>query len=230
MNAAGTANSVAVRCLLEEGANASARSVYGHSALDISKRMRAERMQERQAEGRSWKELNPPHLDAELNGFNDCDELLKKAEACEAEGLGWNTCDDARARAAREQAAWEQAALERASREKKAREQAARDKDQMDDANAVLAFLQTVLAEKTLEQAALGQAIRQRQAIAIREEAVWERKNQLDQAAREQAARDDAATENAAREEMVRQRVAGENVVLAKAAKMRRLLSFGTFL
>ena len=306
MNAAGMANSVAIRCLLEEGANAAARNVYGHSALDISERMWAERMHEREAEGHSWEELHPLHLDVELNGFNDCEELLKKAEACEAEGLGWHTCDDARARAAREQSEREKAALEHAAREKKVREQAARDTDEMDDANAVLAFLQTVLAEKTqeqatlkeavrtrqakaarekaswerkdlekyqldeaareqatrqdaatenaareekmltataavlaflqtvlaektLEQATLWQAVRQRQAIAVREKAAWERNDLLDQAAREQATRQDALTESAAREEAVRTRVAGEHAVLAKAADMQRWLSFATF-
>ena len=74
----------AIRFLLQEGAVASmwtndATKIGGRGWTELDFPMRAleERIKERKAKGRSWKEQNPPHLDATLCDLSECVELLK---------------------------------------------------------------------------------------------------------------------------------------------------------
>ncbi|KAJ1473591.1 hypothetical protein T484DRAFT_1835468 [Baffinella frigidus] len=125
MSAASTGNSSAVHFLPEEGADASARNAYRHSALDLSERNHPRGYYEYNY-GRSWEERNPRHL--ELNGFNECMELLKKVDACEALRTPFQSLVDAacciKERAAREDAAQKKVAREEFARQKAARENA----------------------------------------------------------------------------------------------------------
>ncbi|KAJ1481977.1 hypothetical protein T484DRAFT_1805502 [Baffinella frigidus] len=85
MQAALMGEAGSIRFLLDEGAHASAWDKNTESsALSLAEMMRAERKTEREGKGRSWKQLNPKHLDFKLLAYSEIVELLKKAEGCEA--------------------------------------------------------------------------------------------------------------------------------------------------
>jgi len=88
----------AVRFLLQEGADPQHSSMF-QDALGTAERMVTLRKRELEGRGRSWKVLNPPHLDSKLKGLVECVELLKnpakawetapKTPGKDEKGRGW---------------------------------------------------------------------------------------------------------------------------------------------